>query len=140
MDGDTRGAALKNQLVKAGVRESHVFSLPADQAIEDLLTVDSYLGAVNAHLTECSRSDRISEADLTVGKTRGKAVGEWCAKRAITPPGKTVIANRLVNNPDQISLEPSAMSFLKDLHLKLADVLNLWGEAGNAGRSTRSGS
>ena len=63
--------------------------------------------------------------DLTEGKTRGKAVSEWCAQRGITPPGKTVIANRLVNNPDQINLELSAVAFLKDLHLKLTDVLKL---------------
>lgn len=125
VDGDAGGVALKNQLVKAGVRESHVLSLPEGQAIEDLLTVDSYLGAVNAHLTECSRTDRITAADLTEGRTRGKAVSEWCAQRGITPPGKTVIANRLVNNPDQINLEPAAVAFLKDLHLKLTDVLKL---------------
>jgi predicted ATP-dependent endonuclease of OLD family len=125
VDGDAGGVTLKNQLIKAGVLESHVLSLPEGNAIEDLLTADSYLGAVNAHLTECSHTDRITESDLAEGKTRGKAVSEWCAQRGITPPGKTVIANKLVNNPDQISLEPVAVAFLKDLHLELTDVLKL---------------
>lgn len=125
VDGDAGGASKKAQLVTAGVQADHVLSLPSGQAVEDLLTAASHLGAINAHFVDCGLKHRVRAADLDVGRTRGKAVSDWCRANKINPPGKTVIASRLVNNPDQIELEPEGAAFLKDLHAKLTEILKL---------------
>lgn len=125
VDGDKGGTTKKAQLVAAGVPVGHVLSLPSGQAIEELLTADSHLSAINAHFAECGIPDRVSTADLDAGKTRGKAVSDWCKVHKIGAPGKTVIASRLVNNPDQIELEPEGAAFLKDLHATLTEILKL---------------
>lgn len=125
VDGDSGGAAEKAQLVAAGVPADHVLELPAGQAIEDLLTAESHLGAINAHFADLGLPHRLTRDDLDVRKTRGKAVGDWCKANKISSPGKPVIASRLVNNPDQIELEPGAVTFLQELHATLTEVLKI---------------
>lgn len=122
LDGDDGGDTKKKQLIEAGMPADHVISLPAGKAIEDLLTINSYLQAVNDHLEECGHADRLTAADLPEGTTRSKAVETWCKTRRIKA-GKTAIASRLVNNPQMIQLEPAAVDYLKDLHAKLTEIL-----------------
>ncbi|MCR3748262.1 AAA family ATPase [Lentzea californiensis] len=124
LDGDSGGDTKKKQLIDAGMPADHVLSLPANKAIEDLLTVDSYLQAVNGYLEECGQKDRLTAADLPDGTTRSKSVDTWCRARKIKA-GKTIIASRLVNDPDQVELEPEGAAYLKELHAKLTNVLKL---------------
>ncbi|MFS8101007.1 AAA family ATPase [Lentzea alba] len=125
VDGDKGGDTKKAQLIEVGVPADHVLSLPAGQAVEDLLTADSHLGAINTHLADLGLAHRLTEADLDATKTRGKAVSDWCRANKIGSPGKPVIASRLVNNPDQIELTSEGVGYLKELHAKLTEVLKI---------------
>ncbi|MEV6241127.1 AAA family ATPase [Lentzea sp. NPDC051838] len=122
VDGDGGGIAKKKALVKDGMPADRVLSLPPGKAMEDLLTIDSYLQAVNDHIADSGSTERITPADLTEGVTRSKAVDTWCRAKNIKA-GKVAIAGRLLNNADQIELEPEGAAALVELHAKLTEIL-----------------
>jgi hypothetical protein len=124
VDGDAAGRRKQKELVKH-VPESTVFSLPAGRGLEDLITVQCYLEAVNGHLAETGVRDIVTSADLPPGKTRGHSVGVWCKERGVEPPGKPVIASRLIREPDNIGLEEDAAIALKELHGRLVEIFNV---------------
>lgn len=144
VDGDDGGRKKRKELIDHHIPEKAVFTLPRGKAIEDLLTLECYLAAVNAHLAEAHPNLRrqVTAADLPNSKTRGYALKLWCKAQGIEPPGKTVIANRLIRELDKIELEEEAVVALKDLHARFEGIFNASpeGAADSEGTSTRTGS
>lgn len=125
-DGDRGGQTLRKQLVEAGVPEMFILSLPKNKALEDLLTPECYLLAVNEHLREGGwTGQEISEPDLATKPSFAPAVKAWCEAQTIKHvPGKAAIASRLAANPDRIELQPVAVEALKKLHEELKALLD----------------
>lgn len=123
LDGDQGGKTHEKHLQASGVPENRIFNLPPNHGVEDLIEQEAYLETVNAILEESGRSDRVTlqkiqnylDDDKTIAKAVEIALGE---DNGI---GKTVIANRLVNNHngEPLPLTDEARQYLCDLHSTL---------------------
>jgi hypothetical protein len=88
-DGDTFGAKYRAELIADGVSETRVHLLPSRQVIEDLLTAESWLAAVNTLMAEAGYAGKfVSMRDLR-GKARvAKRLEVWGLRNGHKAPGK----------------------------------------------------
>ncbi|WP_101845306.1 AAA family ATPase [Zhihengliuella sp. ISTPL4] len=119
VDGDAAGRTKKKQLEREGVPVSHIFQLPKDKAIEDLIDRATYLQAVNGLLAEQGKS--LSAQDLATDVTVAKAVDNYAKRHLGLPNGVShkVVASRLASLGSDLRLNATGKRFLSDLRPKL---------------------
>jgi energy-coupling factor transporter ATP-binding protein EcfA2 len=124
VDGDDSGDKKIDQLKKAGVPTSHLFQLPPDQAIEDLVDRATYLEVVNDFLDETDGGGPIPDTALTAGVTVATAVDDYAKANLGKPKGIShkIIASRLAELGDDLKINPSSRTYLKTLRTDLEDA------------------
>lgn len=124
-DGDMQGSQYRNRLLAEGVDSSRIHTLPAGTALEDLLTTDSYLGAVHALMTEAGYEGPPVTEDQLRGQpgTIAARLRRWCTANGLQAPGKPAVANYLVQDVSRIALNPRSEAALRDLHAKFTAAL-----------------
>ena len=114
-DGDEGGKSLVTQLRSMGVHNERIFQLPSDTAVEDLVTIEDYLNAVNGLLAEMSQTVRFARGEIASGVPIAKSFCDWGKRSTISIPSKVEVAYRLLA-ADSIRLRPDAKRFLRKLH------------------------
>ncbi|MEV7633472.1 AAA family ATPase [Microbacterium sp. NPDC089318] len=119
VDGDDSGRVKKKQLEREGVPATHVFQLPRNKAIEDLIDRATYLKTVNGLLAEQGKS--ISAGGLATDVTIAKAVDDYAKKHLGLPNGLShkIVAARLAGQGKDLRLSAAGKRFLSDLRPKL---------------------
>jgi predicted ATP-dependent endonuclease of OLD family len=117
-DGDRGGEVHKSALKRVGVDGSRIFSLPKDQAIEDLISREDYLAVVNKFLDQMGQSRRIAIGNVPSGVPIAKAFADWTARNAIRAPGKVELAYALLRA--EVRLTPEGRRTLANLHSKFS--------------------
>lgn len=97
---------LATRLRREGVAPARVFQLPHGCALEDLIRVEDYIGAVNGLLADMGQSVRISPSDLADGQTVAKSLEVWAGHVRARLPGKPEIAYALLSRETE---PPSAI-------------------------------
>lgn len=120
VDGDASGREKKKQLERAGVPTGHIFQLPKNKAIEDLVDRATYLETVNEMLVEQGKAP-IPASALDKGVTIAKAVDNYAKEHRGTGGGlgHKVIAARLASRGDELKLSASGKNFLASLRSQL---------------------
>lgn len=120
VDGDASGNLKKRQLERAGVPSSHIFQLPANKAIEDLVDRASFVKTVNDLLAEKSLAP-IEESALDKSVPIAKALDVYLKDHRGMPTaiGHKVLAARLAARGDQLKLSASGRRFLAALRSQL---------------------
>ncbi|MHC9046308.1 AAA family ATPase [Microbacterium saperdae] len=119
VDGDSSGRIKKEQLEKAGVPPQHIFQLPKNKAIEDLVDRRTYLATVNEFLAEQGKS--ITARHLASNLTIAKAVDDYAKSSLGLPDGVShkIIASRLALLGKDLKLSAAGRTFLAELRPKL---------------------
>lgn len=123
VDGDSGGRTLQKDLKAVGVKQDRIFSLPDGCAMEDLLDPAYYLRIIGGFLSVSDRSALPPVGKLPQAETIAKRVEKWCETTARHPPGKTVVASRIVQDPTRVLLTPAGRSYLVGLHQRLKVAL-----------------
>lgn len=115
VDGDEAGRSKKDKLLEAGVPTSHIFQLPHELAIEDLVDRSVYLEVVNGFLDEQGKS--IRPEDLAVGVNIARAVDDYARSHLGLPNGVShkIIASRLAELGSGLQLSSSGKTYLPQL-------------------------
>lgn len=100
LDGDAAGMNRRKFLIKNKVPAEQIHLLKAAESgidLEDLIHVTTYVKAVNEYAADVGGTARF-EAKLLPEEScaRHKTVEKWCAKHGLPEPGKTAIANKVL--------------------------------------------
>lgn len=112
-DGDRDGKKYVEDLKRAGVDESRVFTLPDRMATEDLLDPDYYLSIVSEVLGKAS--PKPERSDLVSRQPYATSIKRWAERVGAVEPGKVAVAYRALED-QHIRLAPGADQVLRDLH------------------------
>ena len=126
VDGDTGGTKLKTDLVKSGVPEGRVITLPAP-GIENTLPKDTYSRAVSALLTECNIGIELPKLpSLPDSKTGSwaKKYGAWAVSNGLNMPSKVAVANWIIEH-DAAQTADAYGAPLANLHQELLVAFGL---------------
>ncbi|MEV4463798.1 AAA family ATPase [Micromonospora echinofusca] len=124
VDGDDGGKAKAKMLKSIGVADQLIISLPSDKVLEDLISTDSYQEAVRTLLKDRGVNVDSFKVDPDLGVSIIKRVADACDSVGATPPGKTAVANYMIQDASsRISLAPDAKGILVDLHRKFSASL-----------------
>lgn len=126
VDGDASGDTKSDQLEAAGFPRSHIFKLPRNKAIEDLVDRKTYLDEVDRFL-KARNGQILDRSQLSAKLTLARAVDEYCRK---TPEigrdvSHKVIASRLAELGEDLKLSPLGLKVLPDLRSRLEAALNV---------------
>jgi hypothetical protein len=124
VDGDTGGDAHRDRLVEMGIPEERIKQFPAPKATEDFVHPERYLRLINELLGLSVAGQQIEPGDLDQTVSVSKAVELWCAARDLKPPGKTIVASQLANEPASLVLADGAKAQLTAIHVDLMRALN----------------
>ncbi|MFI5429605.1 ATP-dependent nuclease [Aeromicrobium sp. UC242_57] len=119
VDGDRGGDDHKARLLDMAVPEERILQFDAPTAVEDYVHPDRYLGLVNDLLSLAGQPVTVSIDELDRSVSIGKAVELWCDAQGFPPPGKTVVAALLIDDPDDLALADGAQEKLKALHARI---------------------
>jgi putative AbiEii toxin of type IV toxin-antitoxin system len=128
LDGDQGGVERQKYLRKQGVPKDRIHLLIADSIgldLEDLIHPETYVKAVNGY-AEDTGSNAVFQVDQLPDKPceRHKAVSQWCSSNGIREPGKTAIANKVLDLRKQEPLcHPDRRAVLRELHQTLRKQL-----------------
>lgn len=117
-DGDRGGEEHKAALKRVGVEGSRIFSLPKDQAVEDLIIREDYLAVVNKFLDHMGQAKQATTDDVPSGVPIAKAFADWAARNKIRTPGKVEVAYALLRA--EVRLTQSGRRALASLHDRFA--------------------
>ena len=119
VDGDASGRIKRKQLEDEGVPPTHIFQLPKDEAIEDLIDRATYLRTVNELLNEQGKS--ISSKDLATNVTIAKAVDDYAKEHLGLMRGVShkIVAARLARLGNSLPLNTAGKRFLSGLRPQL---------------------
>jgi len=99
VDSDDAGRQIKSNIIKAGVRENMVITLPGieseEAVIEDYISIDAYIAAISEQLSRSGCSLKITATDLP-RPNRPKRLEEWCKTNGVGVPSKRAIAYHVV--------------------------------------------
>jgi hypothetical protein len=120
VDGDASGVEKKKQLERAGVPEGHIFQLPTNKAIEDLVDRATYIDVVNEILIEQGKTP-IPGSALGRNVTIAKAVDNYAKEHLNMPKGlgHKVVAARLASAGDGLKLSTNGQKYLATLRSQL---------------------
>jgi hypothetical protein len=124
VDGDDGGKSKVKLLSQLGVPNGVIVSLPEGKTLEDLIEAEAYIKAVKMLL-----GDRQIPLEGFQVDERGSdrpivdRVADACARIGAAPPGKTAVANYLIQHPEEIVLASDARSTLLALHEKFSEIL-----------------
>lgn len=125
-DGDKAGKDYQKHLLGAGVQPDRVLTLPDGQAIEDLITLDSYLAAVNALMHDSGYTGKpVVAANLTGTGPVAKRLKDWAQRNANNIPSHNAVASYLVQDPARIQLTPDGVAALRKLDSQFKTVLKV---------------
>jgi hypothetical protein len=100
LDGDAGGRSRRKFLVKNNVPAEQIHLLEAGGKgidLEDLIHAKTYVKAVNSYVEDVGGAGEFDDSDLPKGNCRRhKAVESWCAANGLPKPGKTAIANKVL--------------------------------------------
>ncbi|MDQ3725142.1 MAG: AAA family ATPase [Actinomycetota bacterium] len=130
LDGDQGGRDRRKYLSKNGVPRDRIHlieegSLGLD--LEDLIHPETYVKAVNRYAEDLGGRGDFSVELLPANPCgKHKAVSAWCAKLKIKEPGKTAIANKVLDFRGEEPLShPDRHELLRDLHKTLRQQLKV---------------
>lgn len=123
LDGDRGGQEHRDRLLDMGIDDARIFNLETNRAAEDYVHPDRYLEVVNTFLTE-KHHPTVSLDALQRGIPIAKAVQDWCKAQGFDPPGKTIVASRLIGEPDKLRLADNAAEVLAQTHKRINDALD----------------
>jgi hypothetical protein len=121
LDGDDAGVKRRKFLIKNKVPAEQIHLLKVGDAgidLEDLIRSKTYVMAVNGYLEDVG-GDATFEADLLPDENcaRHSTVEKWCEQQQLPKPGKTAIANKVLELRGFEPLcEPHRRSTLRALH------------------------
>lgn len=126
VDGDESGKTKSAQLEAAGVPASHIFALPKNKAIEDLVDRSTYLDAVDEFLLDRD-GQRLNRGKLAPGVTIARAVDDYCRAEPLIgrPVSHKVVAFRLAEKGADLPLSTIGSKFLPELRTKLEAALGV---------------
>jgi len=126
VDGDKAGKAYQKRLLNAGVHPDHALTLPDGQGVEDLITLDSYLTAVNALMHDSGHTGKpLVATNLTGTGPVAKRLKDWAKRNDHNIPSHTAVASYLVHDPARIQLTPDGKAALRDLDAQFKTVLKV---------------
>ena len=123
-DGDEEGNKLASVLTGAGVQAARIVSLPKigghDTVLEDYVSVDKYVSAVQEELARSGSEVTVTEEDLA-RPNRPKKLEELCQAKGASIPKKRAIACHLITEKlesaeEHSILDPSARENLEELY------------------------
>lgn len=128
LDGDKGGIDRRKYLGKHGVPKERIHLLTNGKSgldLEDLIHPATYVMAVNHYAEDLGAGGEFNEAHLPQGPCgRHRAVVAWCTKLGINVPGKTAIANKVLNlRGDEPLSDPERRDVLRELHKALRKQL-----------------
>ncbi|MER7439595.1 AAA family ATPase [Micromonospora avicenniae] len=123
IDGDDGGKGKAKLLSQLGVPGRVVVSLPEGKTLEDLIDAGTYLESVRTLLRDRQVSLQGFEVDDATNRPVVERVADACARIGTPPPGKTAVANYLIQDPAKIVLAPGAEATLRELHERFSDIL-----------------
>jgi hypothetical protein len=100
LDGDAGGKSRRKFLVKNKVPAEQIHLLEAggkEIDLEDLIHAKTYVKAVNSYVEDVGGTGEFDDSDLPNGNCqRHKTVENWCVANGLPKPGKTAIANKVL--------------------------------------------
>jgi predicted ATP-dependent endonuclease of OLD family len=128
LDGDQGGKNRKAFLVKNAVPGSRILLLESGHQpldLEDLIDRETYVAAINEWLDDVGAQRKFGVNDLpsaTCG--RHKSVENWCKRSGLKPPGKTLVANKvLAFRGHRPLVSPNRRATLRGLNRRIVDLL-----------------
>jgi hypothetical protein len=130
LDGDRGGFERRKYLSKQGVPKDRIHLLMEGSKgldLEDLVHPETYAKAVNGYAEDLGASAQF-QAEKVPNKPCGrhKAVVAWCESQGLKVPGKTAIANKILDLRGQAPLcHPDRVALLRELHQRLRKQLRI---------------
>jgi predicted ATP-dependent endonuclease of OLD family len=125
VDSDSGGKALQSKLRSGGIKDNRIFELPAGLVIEDLISSDVYVNAINEEINRSHGSSIFFDINILPETQRAKFVEDWCKEKNISAPSKRAIAYRVLESKnDSAILNMAYVSTLQTLYSKLTAVFN----------------
>jgi predicted ATP-dependent endonuclease of OLD family len=129
VDCDSAGKRMKSKIIKAGVREAKIITLPKiegdESVIEDYIAMDAYLSAVSEELQRSGCTEELSASDL-VRPNRPKRLAEWCKAHGVAAPSKRAVAYLVVERKYDLPIvDESACDSVITLYKMIANALGL---------------
>jgi hypothetical protein len=126
VDGDDGGRAIQKQLTDAGVPAGNVHVLPAGLAIEDLLTRECYVEAVNAVMKQRGIDLVVAATELDPALGIVAAIRQKYPERQAELPGKVTVATYLIQDPAaRVKLTDDGERDLRAMHATFKSVLKV---------------
>lgn len=126
VDGDGGGREHERALKEAGVDKTRIFRLPANCAVEDLVSRDDFIAVVNDFLQQMNQTRRFSTADVRDATPIAKSFRDWAKSNKVQIPSSVEIANALLRFP-QRRLTKSGKNALVALHSHFTSAFNVPG-------------
>jgi hypothetical protein len=124
VDGDAAGDIKRSQLELAGFPKSHIFALPKNKSIEDLVDRGTYLDEVDDFLVERGDPTLLRSA-ISAGVTIARAVDDYCMSEPNIgrDVSHKIIASRLAEYGVDLQLSPLGLRVLPALRDKIEAAL-----------------
>ena len=125
-DGDGGGDTLRQTLIKSGVPEKLIVTLPVP-GIENLLDKAVYLDAIKGILLEQYPANSIPEfpsLDKSTIKSWAKELDAWALANSLKLPSKIAVANRIVEQ-DKAKPDSTHVATLQKLHEDISKALKI---------------
>ncbi len=125
LDGDAGGKSRRKFLIKNKVPSEQIHLLEAGGKgidLEDLIHAKTYVKAVNSYVDDVGGTGEFDASELPEGNCqRHKTVERWCTANGLPKPGKTAIANKVLELRGSDPLcEPHRRVTLKALRKAIA--------------------
>lgn len=130
LDGDQGGKKRRGYLIKQGVPEERIHLLEDGSdglELEDFISPETYVAAVNSYAKDVQAKSDFDVSDLPAESChRHDAVVSWFADQDKPRPGKTAIANKVLElRGSQRLSDPDRCPLLRELHQALRKQLRV---------------
>ncbi|PKN15963.1 MAG: hypothetical protein CVU66_02635 [Deltaproteobacteria bacterium HGW-Deltaproteobacteria-23] len=126
VDSDSGGNALRTKLKSGGIQGNRIFELPAELALEDIITREVYVEAINQELKRSHGSSFVFAVDMLPDVQRAKFLDDWCKSQNISPPSKRAIAYRILECKNNYPiLDEAHITTLQTLYSELMSLFKL---------------
>ncbi len=126
VDADASGQRIKANLIKSGVPEDRIVTLPVP-GLENVLPPTDYLDAVSALLAECNPGVSIPSLPKLGAPEKGSWaawIKAWADKNGLVMPSKVPVANRIVEDGRAVPAEQFVNDLL-EVHRLLLKALGI---------------
>lgn len=125
-DGDDAGKDYQKRLLAAGVEPERALTLPDGKGVEDLITVDSYLAAVNALMQDSGYTGTpVASINLTGSGPVAKRLKDWAKAGDHKVPSHNAVASYLIQDRARFHLTPEGEAALRDLNAQFNVLLKV---------------